>query len=124
LKPPWPKSCRSGWRWISCRMNRCLLSFETNFLWPLHLYGITKWTDFFTPRQLFCHGAGMEIFRELVNEATARADGLVSPLRRPPAMGLRASPGSRSIPRWSVSGHVRVERLRPAQAASSPRCST
>ena len=29
----------------------------------------------------------MEIFRELVNEETAKADGLVSPLRRPPTMG-------------------------------------
>jgi hypothetical protein len=29
-----------------------------------------------SPRQLLCHGTGMEIFRELVNEETAKADGL------------------------------------------------
>ena len=42
--------------------------FETNIRWPLHLYGIKKWTQFFSPRQLLCHGLSMEVFRELVEE--------------------------------------------------------
>ncbi|MFM1798265.1 MAG: hypothetical protein RLZZ117_543, partial [Cyanobacteriota bacterium] len=42
--------------------------FETNIRWPLHLYGIKKWTDFFSPRQLLCHATSVEIFRDLVNE--------------------------------------------------------
>jgi adenine-specific DNA methylase len=50
--------------------------FETNIRWPLHLYGIKKWTDFFSPRQLLCHATSVEIFRDLVNEELAKCDGL------------------------------------------------
>ncbi|MFO0016392.1 MAG: DUF1156 domain-containing protein, partial [Synechococcaceae cyanobacterium] len=50
--------------------------FETNIRWPLHLYGIKRWTQFFSPRQLLCHGTSAEIFRELVQEETARSEGM------------------------------------------------
>ncbi len=50
--------------------------FETNIRWPLHLYGINKWTQFFSPRQLLCHGTCAEIFRELVQEEMAQDGGL------------------------------------------------
>ncbi|TGG96883.1 MAG: DUF1156 domain-containing protein [Aphanocapsa feldmannii 277cV] len=39
-------------------------------------YGLTNWRDLFSPRQLLCHGTGVEIFRELVNEESAKAGGL------------------------------------------------
>ena len=55
--------------------------FETNIRWPLHLYGLTKWTQFFSPRQLLCHGTSVEIFRELVQEETVRS-GELSDLHR------------------------------------------
>lgn len=31
-------------------------------------YGATTWSDLFTPRQLYCHGASVSIFRDLVDE--------------------------------------------------------
>lgn len=40
--------------------------YETNVRWPLHLYGISKWSQFFAPRQLLCHGINVQIFRELL----------------------------------------------------------
>ena len=42
--------------------------YETNIRWPLHLYGVHKWTHFFSPRQLLYHGTASEIFRELLIE--------------------------------------------------------
>jgi adenine-specific DNA methylase len=50
--------------------------FETNIRWPLHRYGIKKWTQFFSPRQILCHGTSMEIFRELLNEVSISPEGL------------------------------------------------
>lgn len=50
--------------------------FETNIRWPLHLYGIKRWTQFFSPRQLLCHGTSAEIFRELLVEESAKLEGL------------------------------------------------
>jgi putative DNA methylase len=50
--------------------------YETNIRWPLHRYGIKKWTDFFSPRQILCHGTSMEVFRELVSEETTSPNGL------------------------------------------------
>jgi adenine-specific DNA methylase len=50
--------------------------YETNIRWPLHRYGIKRWTDFFSPRQILCHGTSMEVFRELVSEETASQKGL------------------------------------------------
>ncbi|AII45084.1 hypothetical protein KR49_01215 [Synechococcus sp. KORDI-49] len=39
-------------------------------------YGMPLWRDLFSPRQLLCHGTSVEIFRELVNEESAKAGGL------------------------------------------------
>jgi putative DNA methylase len=50
--------------------------YETNIRWPLHLYGIKRWTQFFSPRQLLCHGTSSEIFRELFTEESAKPEGL------------------------------------------------
>lgn len=50
--------------------------YETNIRWPLHLYGIERWTQFFSPRQLLCHGTSAEIFRELLTEESAKPEGL------------------------------------------------
>ena len=50
--------------------------YETNIRWPLHLYGIKRWTQFFSPRQLLCHGTSAEIFRELFVEESAKPEGL------------------------------------------------
>lgn len=33
------------------------------------MYGMTKWTDFFNPRQLLGHGISSKLFRELLDEA-------------------------------------------------------
>lgn len=35
-------------------------------------YGIYKWTDFFSPRQLYCHCTSVEIFRTLLQEEQAK----------------------------------------------------
>jgi adenine-specific DNA methylase len=50
--------------------------YETNIRWPLHLYGIKRWTQFFSPRQLLCHGTSSEIFRELLTEESAKPEAL------------------------------------------------
>ena len=50
--------------------------YETNIRWPLHLYGIKRWTQFFSPRQLLCHGTSAEIFRELLTEESSKPEGL------------------------------------------------
>jgi len=35
-------------------------------------YGLYKWTDLFSPRQILCHGTSVEVFRELLDEEQAR----------------------------------------------------
>jgi adenine-specific DNA methylase len=55
--------------------------FETNIRWPLHLYGIKRWTQFFSPRQLLCHGTSAEIFRELVQEELAKSDEAMNEMK-------------------------------------------
>jgi len=50
--------------------------FETNICWPLHLCGIKEWTDFFSPRQLLCHGISSEVFRSLLNEEYTTDQGV------------------------------------------------
>ncbi|MDE0094452.1 MAG: DUF1156 domain-containing protein [Gammaproteobacteria bacterium] len=35
------------------------------------IYGVRYWRDLFSPRQLFCHGTSVEIFRELLQEDQA-----------------------------------------------------
>ena len=39
-------------------------------------YGMPLWRDLFSPRQLLCHGTSVELFRELVNEESAKPEGL------------------------------------------------
>ncbi|MBM5818433.1 MAG: DUF1156 domain-containing protein, partial [Cyanobacteria bacterium K_Offshore_surface_m2_239] len=56
--------------------------FETNIRWPLHLYGIKRWTQFFSPRQLLCHGTSAEIFRELVQEELIMNEDATAEMKR------------------------------------------
>lgn len=42
-------------------------------------FGIDKWQDMFSPRQLLAHGTGVELFREMVEED--RANGALTDLR-------------------------------------------
>ena len=44
-------------------------------------YGMPLWRDLFSPRQLLCHGTSSEIFRELVNEESAKTGGLTGSCR-------------------------------------------
>ncbi len=37
-------------------------------------YGIARWSDLFSPRQLLCHGASVEVYRELLEEEKARGE--------------------------------------------------
>ena len=41
-----------------------------------HRYGMKRWRDLFSPRQLLCHGTSMEVFREMLDadRATGRLD--------------------------------------------------
>ena len=36
------------------------------------MYGMYKWTDLFSPRQLLCHGTSVEVFRELLEAESGR----------------------------------------------------
>jgi len=40
------------------------------------VYGVNFWRDLFSPRQLLCHGTSVEIFQELLNEESAKPEGL------------------------------------------------
>ncbi len=42
-------------------------------------YGMVRWRDLFSPRQLLCHGTGVEVYRELLE--ADRAAGALTPLR-------------------------------------------
>ena len=42
-------------------------------------YGMRAWRDLFSPRQLLCHGTGVEVFRELLE--AERVAGALTPLR-------------------------------------------
>ena len=44
------------------------------------IYGVGHWRDLFSPRQLLCHGTGVEVFRELLEED--RAGGALTEMRR------------------------------------------
>ena len=44
------------------------------------LYGMYKWTDMFSPRQLLCHGTTVEVFREMLD--ADRADGKLDEVRQ------------------------------------------
>ena len=43
-------------------------------------YGMPLWRDLFSPRQLLCHGTGVEVFREMLD--ADRANGELTDLRR------------------------------------------
>ena len=43
-------------------------------------YGMKSWHDLFSPRQLLCHGTGVEVFREMLD--ADRANGELSEVRR------------------------------------------
>ncbi len=36
------------------------------------MYGMYRWRDLFSPRQILCHGTGVEVFRELLAEQQAK----------------------------------------------------
>ena len=44
------------------------------------MYGMYKWTELFSPRQLLCHGTSVEVFRELLG--TDRANGKLNEVRK------------------------------------------
>ena len=45
------------------------------------MYGMYKWTDLFSPRQLLCHGTGVEVFREMLDADRTRANGKLNEAR-------------------------------------------
>ena len=45
-----------------------------------HRYGMVKWRDLFSPRQILCHGTSVEVFREMLE--TDRANGELTDVRR------------------------------------------
>ena len=52
---------------------------ETNDSRPIQ-YGMPLWRDLFSPRQLLCHGTGVEVFREMLD--ADRADGELTEVRK------------------------------------------
>ncbi len=75
-------------------------------------YGMPLWRDLFSPRQLLCHGTSAEIFRELVQEETARTRGL-SDLQRA-ALGYVALALDKFL-NWNArlsSWNVEAQRMR------------
>ncbi len=46
----------------------------------LHRYGMSRWRDMFSPRQLLCHGTSVEIYREMLE--ADRRDGALTPVRK------------------------------------------
>ena len=44
------------------------------------MYGMYKWTELFSPRQLLCHGTSVEVFREMLD--ADRANGKPSEVRK------------------------------------------
>jgi putative DNA methylase len=40
------------------------------------LYGMKRWRDLFSPRQLLCHGTSVEVFREILDEEKGKAGEL------------------------------------------------
>src|SRR5690606_22220744 len=37
------------------------------------MYGMNRWQDLFSPRQLLCHGTAVEVFREMLDEDGSNA---------------------------------------------------
>ena len=44
------------------------------------IYGVNKWRDLFSPRQLLCHGTSVEVFREMLD--ADRAEGNLDEVRQ------------------------------------------
>ena len=44
------------------------------------IYGVNKWRDLFSPRQLLCHGTSVEVFREMLD--ADRAGGTLAEVRQ------------------------------------------
>ena len=44
------------------------------------MYGMHKWTELFSPRQLLCHGTNVEVFREMLD--ADRANGKLNDVRK------------------------------------------
>ena len=51
------------------------------------IYGVNRWRDLFSPRQLLCHGTSVEVFREMLD--ADRAEGRLDDVRQA-AYGYRA----------------------------------
>ncbi len=45
-----------------------------------HRYGMTRWRDMFSARQLLCHGTSVEVYREMLEED--RREGNLTPVRK------------------------------------------
>ena len=74
-------------------------------------YGMPRWRDLFSPRQLLCHGTGVEVYRELLE--ADRAAGALTPLRQAAygylALSLDKTRDYNSrMTRWHVGREVMV----------------
>jgi len=49
-----------------------LLNYERGHI----MYGVTKWLQFFSSRQLLCHGTSSEVFREICSEEASPGGGI------------------------------------------------
>ena len=75
------------------------------------LYGMFRWTDMFSPRQLLCHGTSVEVFREMLDEY--RAGGRLDDVRRA-AYGYLALAIDKSI-NWNArvsSWNIQLQSMR------------
>ena len=75
------------------------------------IYGVNKWRDLFSPRQLLCHGTSVEVFREMLD--ADRAAGELNEVRKA-AYGYLALSIDKFI-NWNArlsSWNVKLERMR------------
>ena len=75
------------------------------------IYGVNKWRDLFSPRQLLCHGTSVEVFREMLD--ADRAEGKLTEVRQA-AYGYLALSIDKSI-NWNArlsSWNVNLEGMR------------
>ena len=92
-------------------------------------YGMPRWRDLFSPRQLLCHGTGVEVYRELL-EADRAAGALTPHCAKPPtatwpSRSTRPVNYNSRMTRWHVDARSNGQYLRPArlrlQAGPTPR---
>ena len=69
-------------------------------------YGMPRWRDLFSPRQLLCHGVSVEVFRELLEAEQAK--GELSELTKA-AFGYLALDKLRDYNSWMTRWHVNRE---------------